>query len=1329
ARGGAIFNNSGDDFAMTINYSHFGELLGVALPVIPPIVVPGTSFDVVAAIGANGAGNSVSGTTVATAGGGAIYNNGYLLMNGVSLVANSSSRHGGAFMNTRTTGDPFPQPLGQQVIISNSTFTLNTATGDGGAIYQGNSFVPDDNLMEIRNVTIANNTAASGDGIFNLGDGESSGFSDFDDFYLVNTIIANDSCAGGSLGAPSISGTGNNVVFGGSCDIRLQDGGSTPASTITTDPILSSPELAFNLANIFTVVLSLGNGSSASGTGDNGVCTSFPVLSLDQRNLPLGFRPQGAPNCDIGAYESDQTAPPEINVRDGGDTTDILDGDAASDTGDGTDFGTTPVGTPLPQNFIIQNQGGTDLSVTAIVPPAGFTVGAFPSIIGAGSQITVQVTCTAAAVGTYSGDLIIQNNDSDEDPYNFAITCLVEGPEIEVRDATNALIIADADVTPDIADGTDFGTTPQGTPVTNTFVVRNNGNLYLNLGLVSVADITNFAITSPPAATITAGSNSLMDIQCNAFNVGIFTTTVTIESDDFDENPYTFAIRCEVTATGPQIEVFGNTQPIDDGGGNSPAIANDTDFGTVGIGSVQQRTYTIENNGTADLTINNLITSGAGFSLFTPPPATITAGNSATFVIACDTSAPNSYIGSVEIVNNTTAPTDSYTFNLACLVAEPDMRVSKVDNTDPVPAGNSIIYTVSIQNFGMPSLSATNVVLTEVLPMGFTATAITPSQGTCPATPLTGTFNCTIGTIGAGNTVTVVITGTFDPSTPDSTNATNEAYINYDGFTTGSSGTDADDDDERAIEETVVVAVADVGVVKTVDNPTPAEGGTIIYTIEVENFGPSTATGVNLSDTLPPAGVTFVSLTGACSYIAPTVTCPIGTMLPGATFTATITLTVDAGASALAPIPNTANISSTTLDTNGGNDSSTVDINPTAPAPDINVRDGADTVDIANGDVTPSVTDGTDFGTTTVGNPVTNTFIIENVGTGVLNLPGAIIPTGFTAVAPLPTSPLNPTQTTNLNIECTAAAPGTYSGLIQLGSNDPDENPYTFTITCQVNALVPEINVQGNATTIVNGDNTPDTTDDTDFGATTVGTALTNTFTIQNIGSQTLNITGAVTVVDTTNFSVTLQPAATIAGGGNSTFDVTCTAVGAGSFTTTVSIPNDDSDENPYTFDVTCDVNALAPEINVQGNATTIVNGDNTPDTTDDTDFGATTVGTALTNTFTIQNVGTQALTITGAVTVVDATNFSVTQPTSPIGTGGNSTFDVTCTAVSAGSFTTTVSIPNDDSDENPYTFDVTCTVNDVPEINVQGNGVDIANGDTTPSVLDDTDFGATIVG
>jgi hypothetical protein len=54
---------------------------------------------------------------------------------------------------------------------------------------------------------------------------------------------------------------------------------------------------------------------------------------------------------------------------------------------------------------------------------------------------------------------------------------------------------------------------------------------------------------------------------------------------------------------------------------------------------------------------------------------------------------------------------------------------------------------------------------------------------------------------------------------------------------------------------------------------------------------------------------------------------------------------------------------------------------------EINIQ--GNSVNIADGDITPSVSDNTDFGLVSVGGAVNKAFVIQNTGTGALNLTSA----------------------------------------------------------------------------------------------------------------------------------------------------------------------------------------------------------------------------------------------------------------------------------------------------------------------------------------------------
>jgi hypothetical protein len=379
--------------------------------------------------------------------------------------------------------------------------------------------------------------------------------------------------------------------------------------------------------------------------------------------------------------------------------------------------------------------------------------------------------------------------------------------------------------------------------------------------------------------------------------------------------------------------------------------------------------------------------------------------------------------------------------------------------------------------------------------------------------------------------------------------------------------------------------------------------------------------------------------------------------------------------------------------------------------PEIDVQGNA--ISIVNNDITPSTTDWTDFGTN-----LTRTFTIYNTGNASLSI-GSVAILGANAgdftVTSAPNSTIAIGSSTTFTITFSPSAIGISTATITFTNNDTDEDPYSFDI--QATGTEQEIDVMGNAISIVDGDSTPSTTDWTDFS----NIAGTRTYTISNLGNLELNI-GAITIsgANASDFTVTSLPSATIPAFGTTTFTVAFNPTAINTRTATISIANDDNSENPYDFAI--QGFGIIPEIDIQGNATSIPDS-NVPaaTTTNWTDFSTVTA----TRTFTIFNNGNLALNI-GAITFTgtNASEFTVTTPPSTsVAAFGTTTFTVTFAPTAVGTRTAQIHIVNNDSNENPYDFNLQGT--GVPrEIDLQGNGLSIASGDMVTSINDGTDFG-----
>ena len=119
-------------------------------------------------------------------------------------------------------------------------------------------------------------------------------------------------------------------------------------------------------------------------------------------------------------------------------------------------------------------------------------------------------------------------------------------------------------------------------------------------------------------------------------------------------------------------------------------------------------------------------------------------------------------------------------------------------------------------------------------------------------------------------------------------------------------------------------------------------------------------------------------------------------------------------------------------------------------------------------------------------------------------------------------------------------------------------------------AKPPEIDITGLGVSIPDGDITPSTADDTDFGTVGVGSWVEHTFTISNENkSDPLTLSPPVQLTGDGDFTVTAQPASTTLNQNETaTFTVRFTPTGSGTKTATVSLSNGDLNENPYNYDI-----------------------------------------------------------------------------------------------------------------------------------------------------------------
>ncbi len=212
--------------------------------------------------------------------------------------------------------------------------------------------------------------------------------------------------------------------------------------------------------------------------------------------------------------------------------------------------------------------------------------------------------------------------------------------------------------------------------------------------------------------------------------------------------------------------------------------------------------------------------------------------------------------------DNTTDPllTDVVRESLLSVTKTPD----PVEQTEVV-AGTEMTYTIRVSNAG-PS-DASNVIASDTLPAFVLPVSTTGCDNDDPAPG--GVPTCLLGTIAAGEYKEYTAVLAVNPATPAGSVLTNRVTV---------SSIDAPARPNPMAEHTVTaVRESAISITKTADpSPLVAQGGTQTYTIEVSNGGPSDASNLFVTETLP-AGLTVTAMNppGICNGTSGTVTCAL----------------------------------------------------------------------------------------------------------------------------------------------------------------------------------------------------------------------------------------------------------------------------------------------------------------------------------------------------------------------------------------------------------------------------------------------------------------------
>jgi uncharacterized repeat protein (TIGR01451 family) len=486
-------------------------------------------------------------------------------------------------------------------------------------------------------------------------------------------------------------------------------------------------------------------------------------------------------------------------------------------------------------------------------------------------------------------------------------------------------------------------TAASGETLTYTITITNPGPSFgadlvvddvLPAGLFFVsASGSGWSCTTP--ATGTNGA-----IQCTNPQLALGSTTLTLAANTLPSDPgqtitNEVAVNASTDPAGPRTSAITTTVAP-----RADLTVTKTVSPLIAVaGQSLTYTVTVTNNGPSDaasVVLTDTLPAAVQFQLITAPagwscstPATGSSGTiscslavfpagSAQFTIQTFLPASTPAGTAVNNAASATAATpDPATPNSAAVnltsVSQANLGVTISDTPDPVVAGTSITYAMTVTNAG-PS-KAPNTTLSIPLPASLTLTSMTPPAGwSCTAT------TCSHPSLAPGASAAFTLVAQVAASATGTITVT---------ATAASAASDPSSADNSATATTTVTTQADLGVTIS-DTPDPVIAGTALtYAITVTNAGPSNAASVTLSVPLP-ASLTLMSMTPPAGWSCSATTCTHPSLAPGTS--ASFTMVTQVAASASGTIATTATVTSPTLDPTPAGNSATASTTVTTAA-------------------------------------------------------------------------------------------------------------------------------------------------------------------------------------------------------------------------------------------------------------------------------------------------------------------------------------------------------------------------------------------------------------
>jgi len=414
------------------------------------------------------------------------------------------------------------------------------------------------------------------------------------------------------------------------------------------------------------------------------------------------------------------------------------------------DFGSVVVGRSETLNAVILNRTAFGVRVTdATIGSSEFQIvaPALPVSIRPGQSVNFQVQYTPQSAGAATTTAAVATT-APQDSTSFALT---------------AQAVVAGTLTPS-ATSISFGSTAVGQSTTKPEVFTNTGSTSVTVSQLTVtgADFQISGVTLP--FTLDAGQSQSFNVVYSPKAAGTSTGSIAVTDDVAMTVKSNGRSRLRPRDTQTQNMTIALSGTATGGTGTMAASPASVSFGNVQVNSTLSSTVVLNNTGSSSVTVSQAAVTGTAFTMSGMSiPATIGAGQSASFSVTFAPKASGSATGNVAITSNASNTSFNVALSGAGVTPGSLSTGSNIMAFGTVQIGKSQQQTATITNNGGSSVTISSATITGA---GFALSGIT--------TPLTltagqsTTFSVTFtptSTANASGTVTVASDAAGSPLT------------------------------------------------------------------------------------------------------------------------------------------------------------------------------------------------------------------------------------------------------------------------------------------------------------------------------------------------------------------------------------------------------------------------------------------------------------------------------------------------------------------------------------------------------------------------------------